>query len=137
MASYVQARFAHDRSGSIPPFSGNIGVRVVNDEVRATGLLRTPTAEDLALSVEDSNAYFNAEQGLPGATFPTLYSLQEAFSTQTRKYEYTRFLPSFNIKFDVTDAFIVRGAASISRSAERREGKGCVSTCRSRWSPLH
>src|SRR3546814_11865864 len=111
MASYVQARFAHDRSGSIPPFSGNIGVRVFNDEVRATGLLRTPTAEDLALSVEDSNAYFNAEQGLPGATFPTPYSLQEAFSPQTRNYEYTRFLPSFNIQFDVSDEFIVRCAA--------------------------
>src|SRR3546814_3190232 len=24
-----------------------------------------------------------------------------------------------------------------SRSAERREGKECVSTCRSRWSPYH
>lgn len=114
MAAYVQASFAHDRIGIIPPFSGNIGVRVINEEVRASGLLRTPTAENLALSVEDSNAYFNAEQGLPGATFPTLYSLQEAFSTQTRKYEYTRFLPSFNIKFDVTDKFIIRGAASIA-----------------------
>lgn len=114
MAAYVQASFAHDRIGIIPPFSGNIGVRVFHDKLRASGLLRTPNAENLALSVEDSNAYFNAEQGLPGATFPTLYSLQEAFSMQTRNYEYTRVLPSFNIKFDVTDKFIVRGAASLS-----------------------
>src|SRR3546814_11541566 len=28
-------------------------------------------------------------------------------------------------------------AASGSRSAERRVGKECVSTCRSRWSPYH
>src|SRR3546814_14167012 len=29
------------------------------------------------------------------------------------------------------------GAAAISRSEERRVGKECVSTCRSRWSPYH
>src|SRR3546814_17234303 len=28
-------------------------------------------------------------------------------------------------------------SASISRSEERRVGKACVSTCRSRWSPYH
>src|SRR3546814_8850860 len=28
-------------------------------------------------------------------------------------------------------------AASTSRSEERRVGKECVSTCRSRWSPYH
>src|SRR3546814_16169108 len=27
--------------------------------------------------------------------------------------------------------------AAISRSEERRVGKECVSTCRSRWSPVH
>src|SRR3546814_19664492 len=29
------------------------------------------------------------------------------------------------------------GAAESPRSAERRVGKECVSTCRSRWSPYH
>src|SRR3546814_14431837 len=29
------------------------------------------------------------------------------------------------------------GEAAASRSDERRVGKGCVSTCRSRWSPEH
>src|SRR3546814_9212757 len=29
------------------------------------------------------------------------------------------------------------GLCSISRSEERRVGKECVSTCRSRWSPYH
>src|SRR3546814_11696494 len=28
-------------------------------------------------------------------------------------------------------------AARLIRSEERRVGKGCVSTCRSRWSPYH
>src|SRR3546814_17769123 len=29
------------------------------------------------------------------------------------------------------------GFAVVARSEERRVGKGCVSTCRSRWSPYH
>src|SRR3546814_14030913 len=29
------------------------------------------------------------------------------------------------------------GATTLSRSEERRVGKECVSTCRSRWSPYH
>src|SRR3546814_4717081 len=31
----------------------------------------------------------------------------------------------------------VRGGARDDRSEERRVGKECVSTCRSRWSPYH
>src|SRR3546814_1762844 len=29
------------------------------------------------------------------------------------------------------------GSAAVARSEERRVGKECVSTCRSRWSPYH
>src|SRR3546814_13950108 len=44
--------------------------------------------------------------------------------------------------FDGDNTPIVRGSAlqvleSTSRSEERRVGKECVSTCRSRWSPYH
>src|SRR3546814_16374858 len=31
----------------------------------------------------------------------------------------------------------LRGILSLDRSEERRVGKECVSTCRSRWSPYH
>jgi TonB-dependent receptor len=111
VAAYVQAKFAHD--GPIS-FSGNIGVRVFHDKLRGTALLSTPNAQNLALTEADSNAYFAAQQGLPGATFPTLYSFEPALYTQTRDYEYTRVLPSFNIKVDVTKKFTIRGAASIA-----------------------
>src|SRR3546814_13223939 len=37
----------------------------------------------------------------------------------------------------VTAAGDVRGADGAARSEERRVGKECVSTCRSRWSPYH
>src|SRR3546814_13232747 len=39
-------------------------------------------------------------------------------------------------KVDVVVGFLPP-AASASRSEERRVGNECVSTCRSRWSPLH
>src|SRR3546814_15345603 len=38
---------------------------------------------------------------------------------------------------EVTDAELERLLAERARSEERRVGKECVSTCRSRWSPYH
>src|SRR3546814_18815362 len=35
------------------------------------------------------------------------------------------------------DVDVPRELASLDRSEERRVGKECVSTCRSRWSPYH
>jgi TonB-dependent receptor len=115
-AAYIQAKFASDGSGIIPPFSGNIGVRVFHDSLRASGLLKTPFTGGFALNQADSMACFNASQDVPGATCPTLYVFDDQYSMQTRDYSYTRVLPSFNIKFDVTSKFIVRGAASLSSS---------------------
>src|SRR3546814_3963235 len=57
-------------------------------------------------------------------------------------------LPGGPTGFDLWGAFaglanipslVVHGALSdlLSRSEERRVGKECVSTCRSRWSPYH
>src|SRR3546814_18327416 len=37
----------------------------------------------------------------------------------------------------VTNLLLVIPATAGIRSAERREGKECVRTCRSRWSPYH
>src|SRR3546814_11360929 len=34
-------------------------------------------------------------------------------------------------------ALVRQGRLSVMRSEERRVGKECVSTCRSRWSPYH
>src|SRR3546814_1464924 len=38
---------------------------------------------------------------------------------------------------DMDDAFRVVKRQDVDRSEERRVGKECVSTCRSRWSPYH
>src|SRR3546814_3396956 len=39
--------------------------------------------------------------------------------------------------FDVSDSIPASLRAWMKRSEERRVGKECVSTCRSRWSPYH
>jgi TonB-dependent receptor len=115
MAAYVQAKFASDGGGIIPRFSGNIGVRVFHESLRSSGLLSTPAGSNFALTEADSTAYFNATKATTGTpVFPTLYGFTLAYYPQTRDYSYTRVLPSFNIKFDVTSKFVVRGAASIS-----------------------
>jgi TonB-dependent receptor len=118
-AVYVEVKFAHDAIGFIPAFSGNIGVRDFAETLHGDGLLQTPNAASLALTTQDSIAYYNAQQQLktdPNSkpVFPTLYSFIPGYSMQTRDYGYSRILPSFNIKFDVTNKFIIRVAASTS-----------------------
>jgi iron complex outermembrane receptor protein len=114
-AFYIQAKFASDGFGFIPAFSGNIGVRIFRDSLTASGLLQTPDADRLVLSVADSTAYFNAQQfGGPLNPYPTAYWFDTTYTMQKRSYDYARVLPSFNIKFDVSDKLIIRGAASQS-----------------------
>src|SRR3546814_17821280 len=38
---------------------------------------------------------------------------------------------------DLAAFLLADGSAYVNRSEERRVGKECVSTCRSRWSPYH
>src|SRR3546814_16022403 len=42
-----------------------------------------------------------------------------------------------NPRAESGDVIVADIVAGLSRSEKRRVGKGCVSTCRSRWSPLH
>jgi TonB-dependent receptor len=115
-AAYVQVKFGHDRMGIIPAFTGNFGVRVFHDSLRSTGLISVGSNTTLyALSLSDSSQYFAATQAGDGTVpFPTLYQLNSPNVDQVRNYSYTRVLPSFNIKFDVSSKFIVRGAASLA-----------------------
>src|SRR3546814_20126078 len=41
------------------------------------------------------------------------------------------------LQWNLGQRFEARGVAGALRSEERRVGKECVSTCRSRWSPSH
>jgi iron complex outermembrane receptor protein len=117
VAAYVQARFAHDRIGFIPAFSGNIGVRVFHDSLRASGLLRTPNAQNLALSEADSTAYFNATQGVPGGSYPTLYAFKEAYSMQTRTTATRAFClrSTSSSTYPTSSSFVVRRPSRLPR----------------------
>src|SRR3546814_17138227 len=48
-----------------------------------------------------------------------------------------RGVPQIEVTFDIDANGIVSVHAKDKRSEERRVGKECVSTCRSRWSPYH
>src|SRR3546814_2972089 len=50
--------------------------------------------------------------------------------------------PHVHAMMDVSDGLLIDAArmaeaSGLARSEERRVGKECVSTCRSRWSPYH
>src|SRR3546814_16218314 len=42
-----------------------------------------------------------------------------------------------HIRHNIEKALAYSNASGLGRSEERRVGKECVSTCRSRWSPYH
>jgi len=113
---YIEFKFAHDAIGFIPAFSGNFGLRDVAETLHGDGLLQTSNnAQPMALTQADSAAYYAASQDLTGTLpFPTLYKFISSSSMQYRDYSYSRILPSFNIKFDVSSKFIIRAAASKS-----------------------
>src|SRR3546814_14947263 len=46
-------------------------------------------------------------------------------------------LPAIAAMSKVEGAIVGAGTVTNARSEERRVGKECVSTCRSRWSPYH
>jgi len=85
-AAYIQANFQSDR------WSGNIGVRYVH----TSGDIRYNQA--LALN-----------SGLPGAVVGSAFG---DYLPVKVKNNYGKFLPSANIKFDLTDDLVLRGAAS-------------------------
>src|SRR3546814_12324298 len=61
-------------------------------------------------------------------------------SRADRHPEVLGLLPSHALIADITvpgDARVRALLSIASRAEERRVGKGCVSTCRSRWSPDH
>src|SRR3546814_13819990 len=74
--------------------------------------------------------------------------IQEAASVPAEKDLYQAHLDIFLDPFDpeviaaarregIPDSWLEGAKASPVRSEERRVGKECVSTCRSRWSPDH
>src|SRR3546814_14826616 len=80
---------------------------------------------------------------LPQIVIPTTYAGSEATpilgeTVEGRKttQRSPRILPEI-VLYDIDLTLTLPVELSITRSEERRGGKECVSTCRSRWSPYH
>lgn len=89
LAGYVQADFA----SSDDRLSGNIGVRAVRTKSASTGV--APDLSALVVQVETGGTI----------TVPPAGALSNSNS-------YTRFLPSANLRFQATDALVLRAAYS-------------------------
>ena len=55
----------------------------------------------------------------------------------TLGYDNRAIQEDLNFSIDAGDYLCIVGENGSGRSEERRVGKECVSTCRSRWSPYH
>src|SRR3546814_18648433 len=80
-----------------------------------------------------------------------LQNAELAFDADGKVNPWYYEMPEIGLNYRVTDIqcalglsqmkklgrFVARRAALADRSEERRVGKECVSTCRSRWSPYH
>src|SRR3546814_12997685 len=85
------------------------------------GLLTTP--DDIEESAAALAAYLSSPDGRRAAG--------EAGMRIAERFDWDR------INGGLLQRYLRIAAASSKRSEERRVGKECVSTCRSRWSPYH
>ena len=111
-AAYVRVDFGSEDSDI--RYSGNAGLRYVSWQLENTGAINFPSISPQAAA---TNAQRNAA-GLPGWTTPlpadvVNYSTDSAGDPTTiTGEEFTRVLPSFNLKIELTDELIMRVAAS-------------------------
>lgn len=116
-AIYAQLNFGGDATTLFGmPYAGNFGVRVIQTEVKSTGGVSLPLIGDDALTCETKTS-------APGQEAPAVpksvgcYISQEDISfmdgqtyTGSSTTKVTNVLPSFNIKFDLTDEVLLRVA---------------------------
>src|SRR3546814_13373535 len=70
------------------------------------------------------------------ATFSLTRLLPRLVGARLVNEDFLTVIHSTLLKLE-NDDFLPEDAEKVRRSEERRVGKECVSTCRSRWSPYH
>jgi len=110
VAIYGEAKFGSHGFGFIPAFSGNFGVRVVRQILNGSGNLIVNQSGSFYLnSAAAGAALANGNNPTPQGDF---YTVVPTSVTKTKSISFTRALPSFNVKFDISSKLILRLAAS-------------------------
>src|SRR3546814_11087371 len=93
---------------------------------------------------EKMQAAADAILGSNGSIQTRTNGLQDTVDTLQDQYDRTKVsiqatMDNYRAQFTRLDALVTQmnGISNYLRSEERRVGKECVSTCRSRWSPYH
>jgi TonB-dependent receptor len=115
-ALYVQLNFGHEFDNG-RSFSGNIGVRYVRTESESAGFLAFPVGTGLTTDAQCTEQETNPE---PGQTVAPFCALSPAQRQRVRNYAngavvpkltsktYDNFLPSLNLKYNLTDDQLIR-----------------------------
>lgn len=129
-AAYVQLEFGSDDLLGSVRLSGNIGLRYVDTRIRSGGSIGVPSQQALGIAQPfDVRCAVGVPVGAPPGTLPSRpggvcnrgeagYAALQTFAGNgvTRgdvaEVDYSFWLPSFNVKFGVSDDVIVRFAAS-------------------------
>lgn len=118
-STYVMAGFANESDSWLLNFSGNVGVRWVNYDIQSQGNFTFSGSSPYYASLADAQASVAAMGGLENVAAwqaanegqPPL--TRQIFRLETERmgsFEKDYFLPSFNIKFEPADGWIMRYA---------------------------
>ncbi len=122
-AAYVKVAFGSAQGLFGVPFSGNFGVRVVENQINSNGNFSASQSGCFYLNAADAASGLTAAGGLAAALaakatsvgncyLPQTYQLAAFSGTRSAAFSYVRALPSFNINFRPTSQWIVRFAAN-------------------------
>lgn len=109
-ALYVEGKFGGNGFGIIPPFSGNVGVRVVRQILAGDGNFVINASNSFYLNQASAIAAMaNGGQPTPQGD---IYEVVQNSAPRSKEISFTRALPSINVKFDISSKLILRLAAS-------------------------
>src|SRR3546814_17032689 len=123
---------------------GTTGEAILRDVNQAVGVYGTPSEQEVALGLKQALETglgkgadaLSKENGFLGDP-----AIKILFPEEARKAEQTLRSLGFDKQCDDLIQRLNRAAekaaARAKRSEERRGGKECVRTCRSRWAPYH
>jgi TonB-dependent receptor len=107
-AAYMLLRYGHDTS-PLGPVDGNIGVRVVKTQANASGVL---TVAPITSGTPDACVATAPPGGCDAFISAFIFALGGGTDGFLQSHTYTDWLPSFNLRFHLTNDLQLRFAAS-------------------------